>query len=186
MLEAARVSEASLPVIDIGGLSSPILSDREQVASNLRAACLRNGFFYISNHGVDEALVADVFAEAAAFFDLPPPQKAEVEKSRSKANRGYEPLQGQTLESGAPPAQKAPAAHPVSAGSPRRARGNAAAWKSGNRGPVAGSTANPAPAPLVANPATLTPPRPTTDSAPPCLASSTPPAASATRCRSST
>jgi len=79
MLEAARLSEASLPVIDIGGLSSPILSERKQVASNLRAACLRNGFFYISNHGVDEALVADVFAEAAAFFDLPPPQKAEVE-----------------------------------------------------------------------------------------------------------
>jgi isopenicillin N synthase-like dioxygenase len=103
MLEAARVSEASLPVIDIGGLSSPILSDRKQVAGKLRAACLRNGFFYISNHGVDEALVADVFAEAAAFFDLPLPQKAEVEKSRSGANRGYEPLQGQTLEPGAPP-----------------------------------------------------------------------------------
>ena len=103
MLEAARVSEASLPVIDIGGLSSPILSDREQVASNLRAACLRNGFFYISNHGVDETLAGDVFSEAAAFFDLPPDQKAEVEKSRSKANRGYEPLRGQTLEPGAPP-----------------------------------------------------------------------------------
>jgi len=44
-----------------------------------------------------------VFSEAAAFFDLPPEQKAEVEKSRSKANRGYEPLQGQTLEPGAPP-----------------------------------------------------------------------------------
>src|SRR5882757_9223118 len=103
MLEAVRVSEASLPVIDIGGLSSPNLSDRKQVAARLRAACLHNGFFYISNHGVDEALAADVFTEAAAFFDLPPSQKAEVEKFRSKANRGYEPLQGQTLEPGAPP-----------------------------------------------------------------------------------
>src|SRR5882672_6707267 len=103
MLEAARVSQASLPVIDIGGLSSSKLSDRESVGARLRAACLHNGFFYISNHGVADALVADVFSEAAAFFDLPPPQKAEVEKSRSKANRGYEPLQGQTLEPGAPP-----------------------------------------------------------------------------------
>jgi isopenicillin N synthase-like dioxygenase len=103
MLEAARVSQASLPVIDIAGLSSPNPADRTAVAARLRAACLHNGFFYISNHGVDEARVADVFSEAASFFDLPPAQKAEVDKSRSKANRGYEPLQGQTLEPGAPP-----------------------------------------------------------------------------------
>jgi isopenicillin N synthase-like dioxygenase len=103
MLEAARVSEVSLPVIDIEGLASPNLSDREAVGARLRAACLHNGFFYISNHGISEALVADVFSEAAAFFDLPVAHKAEVDKSRSKANRGYEPLQGQTLEPGAPP-----------------------------------------------------------------------------------
>ena len=103
MLEAARVSAARLPVIDIAGLSSPDLADRKAVAARLRAACLHNGFFYISNHGVDEALVGDVLAEAAAFFALPPETKAEVDKSRSRANRGYEPLQGQTLEPGAPP-----------------------------------------------------------------------------------
>src|SRR5260370_25464607 len=103
MLEAARVSEVSLPVIDIEGLASPKLSDREAVGARLRTACLHNGFFYISNHGISEALVADVFSEAAAFFDLPAAHKAEVDKSRSKANRGYEPLQGQTLEPGAPP-----------------------------------------------------------------------------------
>jgi isopenicillin N synthase-like dioxygenase len=103
MLEAARVSQASLPIIDIGGLASARLSDREAVGAQLRAACLDNGFFYISHHGVDEALVADVFAEAAAFFELPAASKAEVDKSRSKANRGYEALQTQTLEPGALP-----------------------------------------------------------------------------------
>src|SRR5579883_3010749 len=103
MLQAARVSAASLPVIDIGGLASPDLADRKAVAAKLRAACLHNGFFYISNHGVDEALVADVFAEAASFFARPADFKSELDKSRSRANRGYEPLQGQTLEPGAPP-----------------------------------------------------------------------------------
>ena len=44
-----------------------------------------------------------MFKEAAAFFALPVEQKAEVDKAKSKANRGYEPLQGQTLEPGAPP-----------------------------------------------------------------------------------
>jgi isopenicillin N synthase-like dioxygenase len=103
MLEAARVSAATLPVIDISGLSSDRVADRNAVGANLRAACLDKGFFYISNHGVPEDLVQDVFAESAAFFALPAAQKAEVDKSKSKANRGYEPLQGQTLEPGAPP-----------------------------------------------------------------------------------
>ena len=61
------------------------------------------GFFYISNHGVAETLVDNVFKETAAFFALPVGQKAEVDKAKSKANRGYEPLQGQTLEPGTPP-----------------------------------------------------------------------------------
>jgi isopenicillin N synthase-like dioxygenase len=102
-LEAVKVSPASLPVIDIGGLSSADPEARKAVGAKLREACLDKGFFYISNHGVPEDLVRDVFAEAAAFFALPAEQKAEVDKSKSKANRGYEPLQGQTLEPGAPP-----------------------------------------------------------------------------------
>src|SRR5580658_2312974 len=102
-LEAARVSAASLPVIDVSGLSSKNAAERQAVGAQLRAACLDKGFFYIKKHGVSEALVDDVFKEAAAFFALPVEQKAEVDKAKSKANRGYEPLQGQTLEAGAPP-----------------------------------------------------------------------------------
>jgi isopenicillin N synthase-like dioxygenase len=102
-LEAARVSAASLPVIDVSGLSSKNAADRQAVGVQLRAACLDKGFFYIKNHGVSEALVDDVFKEAAAFFAMPVEQKTEVDKAKSKANRGYEPLQGQTLEPGAPP-----------------------------------------------------------------------------------
>jgi isopenicillin N synthase-like dioxygenase len=102
-LEAARVSAASLPIIDVSGLSSNKLAERQAVGARLRAACLDKGFFYIKRHGVSESLVNDVFKEAAAFFALPTEQKAEVDKAKSKANRGYEPLQGQTLEAGAPP-----------------------------------------------------------------------------------
>jgi isopenicillin N synthase-like dioxygenase len=102
-LEAARVSAAALPVIGISGLTSKNAADRRKVGAELRAACLDKGFFYIRDHAVSEPLVDDVFKEAAAFFALSAEQKAEVDKSRSKANRGYEPLQGQTLEPGAPP-----------------------------------------------------------------------------------
>jgi len=102
-LEAVRVSAASLPVIDISGLSSADSRDRQAVGTALRAACRDKGFFYIRNHGVSESLVAKVFEEAALFFALPTAIKAEIGKDKSKANRGYEPLEGQTLEAGAPP-----------------------------------------------------------------------------------
>src|SRR5713226_5382639 len=58
-LGAARVS-ASLPVIDISGLSSNRAIERQKVGAQLRAACLDKGFFYISNHGVPESLIDDV------------------------------------------------------------------------------------------------------------------------------
>jgi len=102
-LEAARVSVATLPIIDISGLSSANIADRKAVGAALRVACLDKGFFYIKNHGVSEDLISDVFSEAAAFFALPSEQKDEVNKAKSPCNRGYETLQGQTLEAGAPP-----------------------------------------------------------------------------------
>jgi isopenicillin N synthase-like dioxygenase len=102
-LKAPAASPAALPIIDISGLSSRNLTDRQKVGALLRAACLDKGFFYITNHGVSEKLVDDVFREAAGFFALPADEKAEIDKAKSKANRGYEPLRGQTLEPGAPP-----------------------------------------------------------------------------------
>jgi isopenicillin N synthase-like dioxygenase len=102
-VDAARVSHATLPIIDIGGLRTPDPDARRNVATALREACRANGFFYIRNHGVPEPLVAAVFGEAERLFALPVARKADVDKAKSSANRGYEPLSGQTLEAGAPP-----------------------------------------------------------------------------------
>jgi isopenicillin N synthase-like dioxygenase len=101
--QAADVSPATLPVIDIAGLSSNRSADRAAVGATLRAACLDKGFFYIRNHAIAESLVEAVFAEAARFFALPAEEKIALDKALSPANRGYEPLEGQTLEAGAPP-----------------------------------------------------------------------------------
>ncbi|MEI9924833.1 MAG: 2-oxoglutarate and iron-dependent oxygenase domain-containing protein [Bradyrhizobium sp.] len=67
-LEAIHVSNSALPVIDIGGLSSNSMADRQAVAERLRAACLASGFFYIVNHGVPAALTAAIFTETKRFF----------------------------------------------------------------------------------------------------------------------
>ncbi len=101
-LEAVRVSAASLPIIDIGGLWSKEPSGRHAVAAQLRDACLDKGFFYIRNHGISDRLVQAAFAETERFFALPVAEKTALDKAHSIANRGYEPLQGQTLEPGAP------------------------------------------------------------------------------------
>jgi len=101
--QAEQVSPGTLPLIDIGGLASERPLERAAVGAALRAACLDKGFFYIRNHGIPEGLVDAVFAEATRFFALPAAAKTTVDKARSRANRGYEPLAGQTLEPGAPP-----------------------------------------------------------------------------------
>jgi isopenicillin N synthase-like dioxygenase len=100
---ALRLSRSSLPIIDIAGLKSPHLADRAAVAAEMHAACSHNGFFYVRNHGIAEILVNAVFAEAERLFALPISAKAAMDKARSAANRGYEPLGGQTLEAGALP-----------------------------------------------------------------------------------
>jgi isopenicillin N synthase-like dioxygenase len=92
-----------LPVIDISGLSSPLEAERRAVGAHIREACLDRGFFYITGHGVPDASTAEALAGARALFDLPDAAKRAVDKARSPANRGYEPLGGQTLEPGAPP-----------------------------------------------------------------------------------
>ncbi|MGE3934655.1 MAG: isopenicillin N synthase family dioxygenase [Rhodospirillaceae bacterium] len=102
-LQAAAVDRATLPVIDIGGLRSGDPADRRAVADAIRRACLQHGFFYIVGHGVPADLQAALFAQARLLFDLPMAAKMAVALGNSTARRGYEPLEGQTLEPDAPP-----------------------------------------------------------------------------------
>ncbi|WP_111496107.1 isopenicillin N synthase family dioxygenase [Marinobacter bohaiensis] len=88
---------SAVPIIDL----SP--EQASHLATSLREACLETGFFYVSNHGINPALIERVFAASRAFFDQPLDIKNQVDKAQSPANRGYEPLRGQTLEPGTPP-----------------------------------------------------------------------------------
>ena len=49
----------------------------------------RYGFFYITGHGVPEAMVERMFAESTRFFAMPPEQKLKIKINR--AIRGYVP-----------------------------------------------------------------------------------------------
>jgi isopenicillin N synthase-like dioxygenase len=103
-LKAARVSLAEIPVIDIAALRDGPAAARAETVGAIGAACRDIGFFYVVNHGVDAALVARVFAEAARFFALPEAEKAEIAIEHSACHRGWFMVGGENLD---PAKQKA-------------------------------------------------------------------------------
>ena len=103
MTEQYGAEAANLPVIDISPIRGSSAQGKATMAATLRDACEQSGFFYVSGHGIEPALIEQVFAASKQFFGLPMTDKLAVDKAQSKANRGYEPLRGQTLEAGAPP-----------------------------------------------------------------------------------
>jgi isopenicillin N synthase-like dioxygenase len=98
------ISKNVIPIIDI----SPWISadstpeSRDVVIKEVRDACVTYGFFQLVGHGVPEVLREKVFNCAETFFALPTDEKMEVsiKKSLGLSNRGYEAIQGQTLQPG--------------------------------------------------------------------------------------
>jgi isopenicillin N synthase-like dioxygenase len=92
-----------LPIISLAGMNSGDPRAKAGIAADFRAACLDKGFLYIVDHGVSPDLIAGVLTQSRRFFELPIDKKEAVNKARSFCNRGYEPMQGQTLEADSPP-----------------------------------------------------------------------------------
>jgi isopenicillin N synthase-like dioxygenase len=92
-----------IPVIDLAPSYSARIEDRRAVAWEIHKVARDIGFFYVRNHGVPAGLVERQFAWARRFFALPLDAKMAIAMSRSPAHRGYEPMAGQTLDSGTPP-----------------------------------------------------------------------------------
>jgi isopenicillin N synthase-like dioxygenase len=92
-----------LPIVSLAGIDADDRAAKARIAAAFRAACLDKGFLYIVDHGVSPGLIADVLEQSKAFFALPIEQKLAAHKAASFCNRGYEPLQDQRLEPGAPP-----------------------------------------------------------------------------------
>ncbi|WP_394835024.1 isopenicillin N synthase family oxygenase [Pendulispora rubella] len=89
------MSNPELPIIDLEGL-------RPKVASALRMACERDGFFYVRNHGVSESLQGELESQARTFFARPLEEKMGMAMEHGgRAWRGYFPVGGE-LTSGVP------------------------------------------------------------------------------------
>ena len=77
-----------LPVLDLS-LFRGDESERAPFLADLRHASHDVGFFYVTGHGVPEAVVADVFDAAREFFALPLEERQAIDNLNSPQFRGY-------------------------------------------------------------------------------------------------
>ena len=76
---------AALPVLDV----SRGKTDKVKFLEELRQVSYDLGFFYVSGHGIDQALIDRVLTLARQFFALPAEDKLAVEMVNSPHFRGY-------------------------------------------------------------------------------------------------
>jgi isopenicillin N synthase-like dioxygenase len=98
----------SIPVVDLGGSFSADRDDRKAVAWEIHKACRQTGFFYVANHRVPQALVEAQFECARTLFALPLEAKMALHMKNSASASGYEPVEGQVLDSQDASSEKAP------------------------------------------------------------------------------
>ena len=78
---------AQIPVLDLGPYFGGDAGARDALAAEIRRACEDVGFFYISRHGIPDALIDRAFAESKRFHALPLATKQAL--SLDAGNIGY-------------------------------------------------------------------------------------------------
>ncbi|KAF8158443.1 hypothetical protein B0H34DRAFT_782930 [Crassisporium funariophilum] len=81
-----------VPVIDLTNVISKDSMERKKLADEVRDACMRVGFFYVTNHGVPESKMQGAVEMARSFFSLPTEIKMEIENRKTPNFKGYSPL----------------------------------------------------------------------------------------------
>jgi isopenicillin N synthase-like dioxygenase len=96
----------ALPLIDVAALGRGDTAERRAITEALRLACSDSGFFYVVGHGVSEAALAAVLAQARALFALPDAAKGAVARTGVAGTSGYAAMSGRTIDGDAVPAAK--------------------------------------------------------------------------------
>ncbi len=85
---------AGIPVIDASALTAGAASSRASLVEAFGDAYREVGFSYIVNHGIDTALIDELFEQSRRFHALPRAQKMTLELN--SANRGFLPINSST------------------------------------------------------------------------------------------
>jgi len=89
---ASEFSE--IPILDVSAIHGADAAMLGKLATKFRETYGTTGFGYISNHGVDEALIERVFAASAKFHALSIDEKMQVELNAN--HRGFIPINTST------------------------------------------------------------------------------------------
>src|SRR5215813_10523883 len=89
-----------IPKIDLSATFANDETARRKAAAEIGAACRNTGFFYVVNHGIDQALVERAFAESTRFFAQS--DEAKLKCSKRPGTNGYEPMETQRLDNESP------------------------------------------------------------------------------------
>jgi isopenicillin N synthase-like dioxygenase len=92
---ARTLSFSAIPVIDISALSGDDSAMIAATADEIGRACETVGFFYISNHGVPQALIDQAYALARRFHGSPTALKSRVNIRHSQGVLGWNPVTGE-------------------------------------------------------------------------------------------
>lgn len=95
--------QAELPLVDISALHSSDEEAHRLLAKTIYQACSKNGFMYVSGHGISEELISRVFQASKSFFDLSESEKSRYDMRNSICNRGYDGIGNQRLQADAQP-----------------------------------------------------------------------------------
>ena len=79
-----------LPIINVSDALRGDPAAMQATAEAIRRACTATGFFYITGHGVPDAVIARTVTEAQAFFRQPPEQKRRT--AVNARHRGFNAL----------------------------------------------------------------------------------------------
>ena len=80
----------SVPTIDFGAFEGPDPEAHASVVREVADACERVGFFFASNHGIEERVLSDALRHARGFFEQPLEAKMRV----ADLKKGYIPVGG--------------------------------------------------------------------------------------------
>ena len=86
--QSRRLDFSEIPVIDVADLMRA--GDREETVHALGRACRDVGFLYVTGHGVSDAVLETLQAEAHSYFALPSAEKETL--LMDERLRGYLPL----------------------------------------------------------------------------------------------
>lgn len=88
----------SIPIIDAKALHTNNSEDRNKLAQAVRSACESDGFFYLTNHGLPDDLIAAAFDQSRQFFAKPLSEKIALDITKSPSMRGYFALEAEKPE----------------------------------------------------------------------------------------